>query len=277
VPPPILEATTITLRDGRSLAYAEYGDPAGAPALYFHGTPGCRLEGAYFYGASKESRVRLIAVDRPGYGRSDYFHGREIDQWPDDVEQLISSLGLRRVGIVGLSGGAPHAIACAARIPHRITVACLISSATPPDARLDGARNWLRPVYRAGFAGFAFVAPAIAKIVAWWLPRMPSPGSRSLRIERRKREWAEAFRGGSRGLAQELLLHVRPWGIEMSDIDVPMHIWHGESDRLAPIATARWLAQRLPHAQVHWQPGAGHDLYLACADDVTSVIEKAAV
>ena len=85
------------------------------------------------------------------------------------------------------------------------------------------------------------------------------------------REWQEAFRHGSGGFARELALHVRPWDIDLALIDVPVHIFHGEHDRLAPISTARWLAARLARPAVHWYPGEGHDVYLRCAHEALAV------
>ena len=74
----------VTLPDGRGLGYAEFGPPDGPAVLYFHGWPSSRLEPAIL-GAGG---VRIIAVDRPGYGLSDAVTGprpRSLADWPADI------------------------------------------------------------------------------------------------------------------------------------------------------------------------------------------------
>src|SRR5438552_17010722 len=112
--------TSITLRDGRRLGYAEYGDPAGVAVFYFHGTPGSRLEGTIADEAAKRLRVRLIAIDRPGVGLSTFKPRRKLRDWPADVIALADALGIDRFAIVGLSGGGPHALAGARYIGTRL-------------------------------------------------------------------------------------------------------------------------------------------------------------
>ena len=104
----IMADHSITLRDGRRLSYLEFGALDGEPVLFFHGTPGSRL----FYHPDESILInlgiRLITVDRPGYGRSDPKPNRTYLDWPDDVEQLVTKLKLDRFAIAGHSGGGPH-------------------------------------------------------------------------------------------------------------------------------------------------------------------------
>ena len=90
----------IVLKDGRSLAYAEYGDPNGRPAFYFHGWPSSRIEAALGDRLGRERGVRLISPDRPGLGLSDFQIGRKLEDWPKDVCELADSLGLDRKSVV---------------------------------------------------------------------------------------------------------------------------------------------------------------------------------
>src|SRR4051812_34137799 len=100
--------STVTLRDGRRLGYAEYGEPDGRPVFYFHGTPGSRIDGR---GADAEVRalgLRVIAVERPGYGLSTFVPRRTIASWPADVTELADALGIERFGVYGYSYGGPY-------------------------------------------------------------------------------------------------------------------------------------------------------------------------
>jgi hypothetical protein len=103
----------IQLDDGRRLGYAEYGDPKGKPMLYCHGLPASRLEAAFCDTAAKQLGIRIVAVDRPGYGLSDFQAQRLMSGWPDDVLQLTGILGIERFAVMGVSGGGPYALACA--------------------------------------------------------------------------------------------------------------------------------------------------------------------
>src|SRR5687768_5099415 len=106
---------TISLRDGRSLAYAEWGDPSGAPVVLLHGSPSSRLFRPD-EGETASAGVRLITVDRPGYGGSDFDPERTLLGWVDDLTQLVDALELERFVLVGHSSGGPYALACATRL-----------------------------------------------------------------------------------------------------------------------------------------------------------------
>jgi pimeloyl-ACP methyl ester carboxylesterase len=111
---------TIRLRDGRRLGYAEWGDPDGRPLFYFHGWPGARVEGRLGDEAARAQGVRMIALDRPGMGLSDYQPRRTLVDWPDDVIQLAAAMGLDRFAVLGISGGGPYAAACAWKLSDRL-------------------------------------------------------------------------------------------------------------------------------------------------------------
>ena len=84
----------IKLKDGRMLAYVEYGAPEGKPVVYFHGFPGTRLDWPLVDvdDSATELKARIIAVDRPGTGLSDFKPDRKILDWPDDVTELADAL-----------------------------------------------------------------------------------------------------------------------------------------------------------------------------------------
>jgi len=124
---------TTTASDGRTLAWASYGDPDGLAVLYFHGTSTCRLDGGFFDAAATRAGVHLIAVDRPGSARSDPHPGRRLIDWPSDVDAVADALNIDRYVVTGMSGGGPHALACAALNPQRVIAAVPINSATPND------------------------------------------------------------------------------------------------------------------------------------------------
>ena len=283
----------ITLDDGRSLAYATYGDPNGQPVFYFHGHPGSRYEAALLHEAALETGVRIISTDRPGMGQSSFHRRRTILHWPNDVEQLAEQLGIRHFAVIGISGGGPYAAACAYHLPHRVTTCSLLSSASPDglgpitnnddhtddegpepeslaanrlQARLVRYAPWLlRPAFaalahsirrqseRAGHAAAA--RAALQALPPVDQAAMADPG----RASRYGRSLTEAVRQGGRGPAWEARLLSRPWGFDPASIDGPqVHVWHGQLDRNVPVAAGRALAATIPGASANIHPNHGH-------------------
>lgn len=117
----------IMVKDGRHLAYAEYGFGDGFPILFFHGLPGSRFEAEKLHDAALKLRVRLIGLDRPGMGLSSPQKNRTILNWPNDISEFATALNLKKISIVGHSGGAPYVAACAYRIPEILHKAVIVS------------------------------------------------------------------------------------------------------------------------------------------------------
>ncbi|CAK7225290.1 hypothetical protein SCUCBS95973_005814 [Sporothrix curviconia] len=111
------DSQTVTLPDGRTLGFAEYGAPDGSPVIYLHGFPSNRLEGQAFDKAAKQHRVRLLSLDRPGMGLSTLQPGRTMLDWPDDVLAFAETQSISKFGVLGASGGGPYVLACARKLP----------------------------------------------------------------------------------------------------------------------------------------------------------------
>jgi pimeloyl-ACP methyl ester carboxylesterase len=132
----LLEAQdrSFTLADGRQLGYAEYGVPSGSPVLFFHGAPGSRHIHVDMVEIAARLGIRLIAVERPGYGLSDPQPGRALLDWPGDIAALTDALRLQRFAIIGFSMGSPYALACAYELSGRVTKIALAGALAPQDA-----------------------------------------------------------------------------------------------------------------------------------------------
>jgi pimeloyl-ACP methyl ester carboxylesterase len=124
---------TIRLRDGRCISYLEVGKMDGAPIFHFHGHGSSRLEVLLLAEKAASLGVRLIAMDRPGIGRSDSKIGSILMTWPDDIVEMADQLGVKRFAVEGVSAGGPYALACATKIPGRLTACGLISTQAPGD------------------------------------------------------------------------------------------------------------------------------------------------
>lgn len=283
------EADFFTLPDGRTLAYLEWGDPAGYPAFYFPGTPSCRLEGAFADGAAKRNGFRLIAIDRPGLGRSTFLPGRTFRDWPADVRALADGLGLAEFGVVGHSGAGPHLFACGALIsPNRLKFIGALGPwgplATPQirnslnmadrvNARLAvyGPRPFVAAYAPLGWS--AKRSPTLfSRLVTSSLPDTDQQNVRDAAFLRHFRAiQLETFRQGGHGAAYETFLLYRPWGFDVGEVAVPTHIWQGDRDSFIPRVIGEYLEQAIPGADLRWAPGKGHfaiehwdDILAAC-------------
>ena len=273
--PPATEHGEVRLADGRALAYLELGDPSGRPLFYFHGFPGSRLESRAIATVVRRLGVRILAVDRPGYGYSDFLPGRRLVDWPDDVAALADALGIDRFGVVGASGGGPYAAVCAHRLAARLDVAGIVSGLAPPDD--PRIRRGMIAVNRLGLACagrapwlprlvFAALAPLFRRrpqlIVARLATHIAEPDRRCLRRAELRQVFAdtfrEAFRRGSRGAAHDAVVYGRPWGFRLRDVTMRVHLWHGERDVVVPVAMGRYLARELPNCRATFYPGEGH-------------------
>jgi pimeloyl-ACP methyl ester carboxylesterase len=261
------------LPDGRLLSFAEYGDPIGKPLFFFHGGNDSRLEAAILDETAQTLGVRIIAPDRPGYGRSTFQPERTFLGWPEDVAQLADALAITRFAVAGHSGGGPHAAAVAYALPQRLTGVALISSPAPPGSRNQGMHPMFRIInflmgsspslHRRMMQQTADqVRHTPDKFFAQWGKMSPADGrlfhSRPAIREMIAAEMAEAVHQGIDAILQEHPLYKRPWGFDLNAISVPVHIWHGLADPQAAPAWSRYLAAHIPQAMPHFIPDEGH-------------------
>jgi pimeloyl-ACP methyl ester carboxylesterase len=262
----------IKLSDGRWLGYAEYGDPAGWPLMFFHGTPGSRIMARFASPKARELGVRLIAPDRPGFGLSDLQPRRRLIDWPNDVQQLADALNLEKFAVVAVSGGGPYAAACAWKMAGRLVAAGIISGLAP----VDLVRTELSYGHRvtAWLTRQSGLANLVARFLAWGARRHPEMLIKAMELVASRDDkkilsqaevkrtqidgLVEAFRGGAKGAALELELFGHPWGFPLEEIKIPVYLWHGEADAILPVHMGRCLADHMPYCEDRFIPGVGH-------------------
>lgn len=279
---------SITLRDDRTLSYAEYGNPAGTPLLFFHGTPGSRRWALPAW-QDRSGPIRIIAPDRPGMGGSTFQPGRRLLDWPNDVVQLADALGLERFAVAGVSGGGPHALACAYALPDRVRLAASLSGAGP----IEGGDS-LKGMHAANRAAFTlamrapwllqvFMVPSLylaehfpdryAKGALKALPEADRQVLTDPQIRQVLKVGArEAVAHGPRGVLHEARIFVQPWGFHGADIKVPVLIWQGTADRNVPLAMVEQLAAEIPDAELKVYEGEGHMLFISHWAEISETI-----
>ena len=273
----VLPQSTHVLRldDGRRLGYAVWGDPEGIPVIHLHGMPGSRLETHASDAEYARMGVRLITVDRPGYGLSDHRPRRRLLDWPEDVGQLADRLELDRFGLTALSGGGPFALACARRMPGRLLGVAIAGCLAPLD---DGwAYRGIKWQNRLGLmlarhapwaltAGYRGLRLLLDRSPDAFLVAMthdkPDADQAWLQQPAVRRQLeamlVEAVRGGVLGAVQEVGLLAGPWGFDLDEVRIGVDLFHGDRDDTAPLAHARYLASEIPGGRLHVYPGEGH-------------------
>jgi pimeloyl-ACP methyl ester carboxylesterase len=257
----MISPSIVTMPDGRSLAWSEYGDGGGSPVFLFHGWPGSRLVGRHFDEAARRLGVRLVCPDRPGSGASTIQERRRILDWPVDVVALADRLRIPRFAVAGKSAGGPYALACCAELPERVDDCGLLASAGElgHPASLRGVRQpnkflW-RLARRSALGRRLFVVLTEGAVRRGSMATgMEPPLAENLRAE-----MIEGYRGGRAGQLTEVELLCRPWGVEANRIRARVVMWHGSEDDIASPAGARALAASVPGCRTVWSEGSDAD------------------
>jgi pimeloyl-ACP methyl ester carboxylesterase len=293
----------VEARDGRKLAVESLGDQDGEPTFLLHGTPGGltgpRPRGIVLY----RQGIRLISYNRPGYADSDQLPGRRVTDAAEDVEDIADYFGIKRFGVIGRSGGAPHALACAARLPGRVICAAALGSLAPYNAAglewMDGMVASNVKAYRDAEQAHRNTAEDHLGALITTLNdhrrklHVHSEGLlRTLGPELEKsdenvignialrrmiaRTHAQAVRDGIDGWVDDVLALGSPegWGFDLSDITMPVLLWHGADDKFSPVSHAEWLAKQIHRVEIDIQPSLAHFDAVSILPQILSWVQR---
>jgi pimeloyl-ACP methyl ester carboxylesterase len=270
----------LTTPDGRTLCFAEWGDPQGHPVFLLHGTPGARYNRPADESMLRKLRARLITYDRPGYGFSTRKQGRQVVDCLADLDAIVAHLGLGTFSVTGSSGGGPHVLAVAARRPDQVLRARCNAGLAP---------------YRAeGLDFYAGMDPRNVSEFRWAVDgeqRLLSELTRELAVMRERmradpslflgEEWrlddsdravladpvladqnlavlVEVARGQGWGWVDDDLAFVTEWGFDVEEVQVPIRVTYGARDVVVPPGHGAWLGSRIAGAEVLVEPEGGH-------------------
>jgi pimeloyl-ACP methyl ester carboxylesterase len=263
--------------NGRRLE-VELSGPENGPALIFHnGTPsaGTMYDRQLAEGAARG--MRHVAYSRPGYGSSDRYAGRTVRDCVSDARAVADELRIERFFVAGASGGGPHTLACAALLPERVIAAAAIASAAPRDA---AGLDWMAGMGQENLDEFAAADDGEDQLLAFLEPRVAellrAPGTELeaafgdllSQVDRDvlTGEFADfmaasthaALAHGPWGWFDDDLAFVHDWGFDLSEIERPVTIWHGQQDRFVPFSHGQWLVEHVSGARARLFPGHGH-------------------
>jgi pimeloyl-ACP methyl ester carboxylesterase len=260
----VASSQNLRLPDGRVLRVHDSGEGRAADAftaLWHHGSPqtGALLEP--LLAAAAERGIRLLSYGRPSYGGSTPLPGRTVASAASDVTQIADAFGIARFGVIGASGGGPHALACAALLPERVTGVASIAGLAPFDA--DGL-DW--------FAGMADDSALRAAMLGREARERYEATAEFDPESFTERDYAAlngvwssldadvgvASAAGADGLIDDDLAFVAPWGFDVTAITAPVLLVHGGQDRVVPSAHSEWLLRHLSQTELWLRPHDGH-------------------
>ena len=273
---------TVRVRDGRAVGFAEWGDPNGRPVVVFHGGPGTRRLAVGCEDRADELEVRLVCLERPGFGLSDFAPDRTLIGWADDVADATRALDMGSVVVLGVSAGSPYALACGALLPSLIRQVGVIGGMAPPQFRAQNPFAELlvrdRPEAESAVRRYfeAMRADVEGSVVAMADRAGPDRAvySRPDVQERFRQTRREAFRSGVDGAVLDLVLLNEPWGFDLADIRVTTRWWHGSMDPVSPLQTVRHATAAVHDLEFHVYENEGHAIGFTHGADILRALTR---
>lgn len=273
---------------GRAVDYCLYGQESSRPVVFQYGTPGTRFLSGQLIDAAARAGVQLLVLDRPGYGTSARRPGRRIIDVVDDIGAVVDAIGWHEFAVWGGSGGAPHALACAATFPQRVTACASVVGPAPFDAP---GLDWFADMSRGNIEEFMLAVrgeevyrplvqqlaeEAVAAVAAGGIQvssdyQLSDSDLRALQARHGEGNYLDRMRityiDGVDGWIDDCIAMTHPWGFELEAISVPTSVWYGPTDVLSPRTHAEHLLAAIPHA-ARYELDGGHVLRDADLDAI---------
>jgi len=263
----------LTLRDGREMAYTDYGVEEGSPLVFCHGSPGSEYDLYALDAQCAHVGARVVAPSRPGYGDSTPHPAGSLSDWADDFGELLDALGIEKCHLLGFSGGGPFAMSCAQRMPDRIEKLGLLASMGPWNQCRELYLEPTRALWEFGrdhreqceaqlMVGGADVDGALRL-----LQNSFGKAERDvICIEPYRDGFKQSVRRmiaqGYRGLLNDIRLQASSWPFSLEEIQVTTISWHGGADALMPVSVSEQVAVEIPNCRFKHLDGEGHYFWM---------------
>ena len=268
----------IAVGSDRQIGFAEFGDPQGRAIFWLHGTPGARRQipvEARLY--AEANQIRLVGVDRPGIGASTPHEYHRVVDFADDLRTIADTLGIDKMAVIGLSGGGPYTLGCAAAMPERIIAVGVLGGVAPTrgtDAIGGGLMGNVglpaapvlervgAPLSRVATGLIRLIKPVAEPVLYLYASISPEGDRRLLERPEFKAMFLDDLLNGSRKqLAApfaDVVVFARDWGFRLDEVKVPVRWWHGDRDHIVPYAHGEHVVAMLPDAELYSLPGESH-------------------
>lgn len=278
------EVRVIVLQDGRRLAYQEYGDRRGYPLFHCHSHGASRLEAMLFDSAARNSGFRIISIDRPGTGLSDFRQYVDARSFAMDLVQLADTMRCHKFGVMACGGGIAYALAVCHHAPDRTQFILGLSCVPPRSIRaLQKSSGFaLRAVAELTRLYIAVRHRLCARNPLHYLDRLRDTLCFSDRqqlqsprvLELMRRDVEESMRQGARGIAHDISQSFAGWGFDLQKLTVPIHLWQGSADTLVSHNCVEKFSESIPGAVLHRVANRGHFFFLRGMEEVFSVVNS---
>ena len=278
----------IAVGDDRQIGFAEFGDPQGRAVFWLHGTPGARRQipmEARVY--AEQRQIRLIGIDRPGIGSSTPYQYDNVFAFADDLRTIADTLGIDKMEVIGLSGGGPYTLACAAAMPDRVVAAGVIGGVAPTTGA-DGIAGGVMgsvglrvaPLLQVAGGPIGMVASALIRLIRpVGSPAVDLYGRVSPEADRQvlarpeiKAMFLDDLLNGSRKQMAapfaDVVVFARDWGFRLDEVKVPVRWWHGDHDHIVPFDHGLHVVAKLPDVEMYHLPGESHLAGLGRAEEI---------
>lgn len=282
---------TYRLDDGRNICYAEYGDLNGYPIVYFHGSQSSRLEMHYDLSFALNNNLRIITIDRPGHGFSDFNSMGTIKSFCNDVASLMKYLSFLNYSVVGMSAGAPFALGMGAFFSNEINEVAIISGFIP---LTKDSKKFLTKEVRLLLdlaKTFPFLLRIMLKLQSKQVKKSPQKALKNFLsimsesdqkvLENSKvlsiieNMFVEAFQNGSNGIAYEISkVLVQDWAFNLNEIEVPVSLWYGEKDCNVPYQWGQLIEKEIKECNLTIYPNEGHLIIFNHAEEIFKRLKK---
>jgi pimeloyl-ACP methyl ester carboxylesterase len=282
----------IAVGDDRQIGFAEFGDPQGRAVFWLHGTPGARRQIPMEARAYAEQRqIRLIGVDRPGIGSSTPYQYDTVLAFADDMRTIADTLGIDKMEVIGLSGGGPYTLACAAAMPDRVVAAGVIGGVAPTmgsDAIAGGVMGSVglrvAPLLQAAGGPIGLAASVLIRLIrplaspaADLYGRVSPEADRRLlaRPEIKAMFLDDLLNGSRKQMAApfaDVVVFARDWGFRLDEVKVPVRWWHGDHDHIVPFEHGQHVVAKLPDVELYHLPGESHLAGLGRAEEILATM-----
>jgi pimeloyl-ACP methyl ester carboxylesterase len=282
----------IAVGDDRQIGFAEFGDPQGRAVFWLHGTPGARRQipmEARVY--AEQRQIRLIGVDRPGIGSSTPYQYDTALAFADDMRTIADTLGIDKMEVIGLSGGGPYTLACAAAMPDRVVAAGVIGGVAPTmgsDAIAGGVMGSVglrvAPLLQAAGGPIGLAASVLIRLIrplaspaADLYGRVSPEADRRLlaRPEIKAMFLDDLLNGSRKQMAApfaDIVVFARDWGFRLDEVKVPVRWWHGDHDHIVPFEHGQHVVAKLPDVELYHLPGESHLAGLGRAEEILATM-----
>jgi len=283
----------IAVGENRRIGFAEFGKPQGRAIFWLHGTPGARRQIPIEARAYAErENIRLIGLDRPGIGSSTPHQYETVIAFADDMATIADVLGIDKMAVVGLSGGGPYALACAAAMPDRVVTVGVLGGVAPavgPESIRGGLMalgSFVAPMLQVAGTPIGLVASLLIRLIRpiaspaadlYGLVSPPADRRLLARPELKAMFLDDLLNGSRKQLAApfaDIVVFARDWGFHLDQVKVPVRWWHGDHDHIVPFAHGQHVVARLPDAELYELPGESHLAGLGLGEEILRTVLK---